>query len=48
MIKRVKEWWNNFKEDLVFNIIMVLMSGSILLVWAIEMFKFIKEAFGIC
>ena len=29
-MKYIKNWWNIFKEDLIFNIVMMVLSGILL------------------
>ena len=29
-MKHIKNWWNIFKEDLIFNIVMMVLSGILL------------------
>lgn len=45
---KIKEWWNEFKQDLIFNLIMTIMC-SFLYVLAILMgIIALKEMIGLC
>ena len=39
----MKEWWNNFKEDLLFNIIMTLMSVTLFMLFVLLSIFCLKE-----
>ena len=39
----MKEWWNNFKQDLIFNITMSIMSLVLILLFVLLSIFAIKE-----
>lgn len=47
-MKRIKKWWREFKEDLLFNITMVIMCISLLILFAGLVIIAIKEVWGVC
>lgn len=46
--KIMKRWWNEFKEDLLFNISMVFMYINLLILFAGLIIFAIKEVWGVC
>lgn len=47
-MKRIKKWWREFREDLLFNIIMVIMCTSLLILFVGLVTLAIKEVWGVC
>lgn len=45
--KTMKRWWNEFKEDLLFNISMVFMTSGLFILFVGILIIAIKEVFGI-
>ena len=41
----MKEWWNNFKQDLLFNIVMTIMSSVLFITMILLSLLCIKELF---
>ena len=41
----MKEWWNNFKQDLLFNIVMTIMVSILFITFILLSLLCIKELF---
>ena len=45
---KIKEWWNEFKKDLIFNLIMTGLSSVLLMFTLLMIIISFKRMIGIC
>ena len=45
---KIKEWWNEFKKDLIFNLIMTGLSSVLLMFGLLIIVISFKRMIGIC
>ena len=45
---KIKEWWNEFKKDLIFNLIMTGLSGVLLMFTLLMIIIGFKRMLGVC
>ena len=47
-MEKIKEWWNEFKEDLLFNLIMTGLSSVLIMFTILMIIISFKRMMGIC